>query len=133
MSNLAWIVAALVVAILLDGFLIWVWRGRGTGLRLSLGSIRNVGKLDRSVWLAAIAILGVLLILIGQLTDPPYTPLASGLRLFPGLTGLALFAGSGIFFLMTKNLPGERRPRARRKHPRRSFSILPILRLSQCC
>ena len=92
MSNLGWIVAALAGAVLFDGLLIWAWRGRETGLSFSLGSIQKVRELDRSVWLTAIAILGILLTLIGQLTDPPYYPLICGLRLFPGLGGLILFA-----------------------------------------
>jgi 4-amino-4-deoxy-L-arabinose transferase-like glycosyltransferase len=120
MSNLGWIVAALVGAFVLDGLLIWFWRGRKTGSSLWPGSIRKVRELDRSVWLAAIAILGALLILIGQLTEPPYTPLIAGLRLFPGLIGLALFAGSGIFFLMTKrpDKPARKKKTTRKKKVR---------------
>ena len=111
MTPTGWLVAAFAGAILLDGLLIWDWRGREEGLSLTLGSLRSVRKLDRSAWLAAVAIFGALLILIGQLTEPPYTPLLSGLRLFPGLIGLALFVGSGFFFLMSKGLdkPAQRR------------------------
>ena len=116
MSNLGWIAAALAGAILFDGLLIWAWRGRESGLSFSLGSFRNVRKLDRNVWLAAIAILGILLILIGQLTEPPYTPMISGLRLFPGLVGLVLFAGSGAFFLMSR---GSDKPAPKKKTSRK--------------
>ena len=117
MSNLGWIVAALAGAVLFDGLLIWAWRGRETGLSFSLGSIQKVRELDRSVWLTAIAILGILLILIGQLTEPPYDPLISGLRLFPGLVGLVLFAGSGIFHLMSKESekPAQKKKTSRNK------------------
>ncbi|MFV2045348.1 MAG: ArnT family glycosyltransferase [Anaerolineales bacterium] len=116
MNDVGWIVAAVAGAVLLDGILIWAWRGRKVGLSLSLSSLRSSRTLDRSVLLAAVAIFGALLILIGQLTEPQYTPLVLGLRLFPGLIGLALFAGSGLFFLMSKGLD---KPAQRKKTPRK--------------
>ena len=111
MTPTGWLVAALAAALLLDGLLILAWRGRQAGLSLTVSSWRSIRKLDRSDWLAAVAIFGALLMLIGQLTEPPYTPLLSGLHLFPGLIGLALFAGSGFFFLLSKGLdkPAQRR------------------------
>ena len=120
MSQIGWIVAAVAGAILLDGLLIWAWRGREGGLSLTLSSLRGIRTLDHSDWMAALAIFGALLILIGQLTEPPYTPLISGLRLFPGLIGLALFAGSGFFFLMSIGLdkPAQRRKTLRGKKAR---------------
>jgi 4-amino-4-deoxy-L-arabinose transferase-like glycosyltransferase len=113
MNNVAWVVAVLIGAVVLDGIIIWAWRRRKAGLSLSLSSLRSVRTLDRSVWLAAVAIFGAILVLIGQLTEPPYAPQISGPRLFPGLIGLALFASSGFFFLVLKQADSP----ARRKNP----------------
>ncbi len=120
MNQIGWIAAAITGAILLDVLFIWAWRRRKADWSLSLGSIRSVRELNRSVWLASVAIFGALLILIGQLTEPPNAPLISGLRLFPGLIGLALFLGGGLFFLISRQskVASQRKKSPRKKKVR---------------
>ena len=56
-------------------------------------------KPDRSAALVGLAIIGGLLILAGQLAEPPYAPIASRLRLLISLIGLALLTVSVLALL----------------------------------